>query len=129
MMKLSSITTFFAAGLLLAGSLAAQRPPLPGLPIVPPPVPHPALAGQPLIGNNAETAPKRGVRVKTDHKPMKPDPATHGVKLKGKDLARAVKKVAALPWQAKLGKAKVESKRTGRPILLLQTLGKIDGKA
>lgn len=130
MLKLPSTTTLFAAGLLFAGSLSAQRPPLPGIPITAPPVSHPALAGQPLIGNdNAETkARRRGVRVKTDHKPMKPDPATRGVKIKGKDLKKAVKKVADLPW-LKLDKAKAMSKKTGRPILLLQTLGDIDGFA
>ncbi|MCK5944940.1 MAG: hypothetical protein KAI24_23330 [Planctomycetes bacterium] len=129
MMKLSSLTTLTAAGLLLAGSLTAQRQRLPGLPIVPPPVDHPALAGQPLMGNNGDAAPKaRGVRVKTTAKPMKADPSTSGVKVKGKDLKKAVQKVAALPW-LKLDRAKAESKKTGRPILLLQTLGEIDGFA
>ena len=129
MMKLSSFSPLVAAGLLFAGSLTAQRPPLPGIPLVPPPVPHPALAGQPLINGDADEIPKaRGVRVKTEAKPMRPDPSTSGVKLEGKDLKKAVDKVAALPW-LKLGKAKAESKKTGRPILLLQTLGEIDGFA
>lgn len=128
MMKLSSTTTSLVAGLLLAGALQAQRPPLPGIPITAPPVSHPALAGQPTLGD-AETAARRpGVRIKTGHKPMRPDPATSGVKIEGKDLKAAVKKVAALPW-LKLEKAKAVSRRTGRPILLLQTLGDIDGFA
>ena len=125
----SSHWKLFVAGLMCAGALQAQRPPLPGLPLVPPPVQHPALAGQPLIGQDAQTsAGTRAARVRPPAKRAPADPSTSGVKLQGKELRAAVKKVAALPW-LKLEKAKDVSRRTGRPILLLQTLGDIDGFA
>ena len=43
-------------------------------------------------------------------------------------LKAAVKKVAGLSW-LKLDRAKDASRQTGRPILLLQTLGELDGFA
>lgn len=129
MMKLASLSPLLAAGLLFAGSLSAQLQRLPGIPVVPPPVNHPALAGQPLIGNETTKARPRGVKVRPAPKATKPDPSTSGVKIKGKALKAAVKKVAALPWnkgkrglQAALSKAK----KSGKPVLLLQTLGDID---
>ena len=50
------------------------------------------------------------------------------MKLRGKALKAAVKKVAGLSWR-KLDRAKAESRQTGRPILLLQTLGELGGFA
>lgn len=94
--------------------------------MVPPPVNHPALAGQPLIGNETSKPRPRGVKIKTAPKAVKPDPSTSGVKIKGKALKKAVAKVKALPWNKKLGTAKSKAKKSGKPILLLQTLGDID---
>jgi len=126
MMKLASLSSLLAVSLVFAGSLTAQLQRLPGTPMVPPPVNHPALAGQPLIGGDTTKARPRGVKVRPAPKAVKPDPSTMGVKLKGKAMKAAVKKVAALPWHKKLSKAKSKAKQTGKPILLLQTLGDID---
>lgn len=90
------------------------------------PVNHPALVGQTLIGNETTKSRPRGVKVKAAPKVVKPDPSTSGVKLKGKALKNAVKKVKALPWNKKLSVAKAKSKKSGKPILLFQTLGDID---
>lgn len=129
---------FLIVALTLASTALAQRP-LPGLPMTPPPTPHPALVGQPLIGptggmTGGETrgqsggqpagqpagcpAPKRVI-----------DPDTVGVKLEGKALAAAVKRLAALPWFDDLEDARVESAATGKPIFWIQALGDIDGFA
>lgn len=143
MLKLASLSTLLAAGVMLAGSLDAQRAAprpaparsgmpqaLPGLPMVQPPAGSPGLAGQPLMGKGAATTP--GVKVKNAPKRVKADPSTSGVKLSGKDLKRAVAKVKALPWnKGKRGFsiAKVKAVQSGKPILLLQTLGEIGGDA
>lgn len=55
-----------------------------------------------------------------------PDPATVGVKKAGRDLKKAVAKVKALPWHKRLRDAKSKAKASGKPILMLQTLGEID---
>ena len=117
---LSCFSSLLVAGLSAAGPLQSQRQPLPGLPIVSPPTQHPALAGPLLLRHGA------GTRAASSE--PAPEPVTRGVKIRGKELKAAVKKVAALPWR-KLTSAKAESKRAGRPILLLQTLGKLDGFA
>ena len=129
MMKPASLSSLLAVSLVFASSLTAQLQRLPGTPMVPPPVNHPALAGQPLIGGEGTKARPRGVKVRPAPKAVKPDPSTMGVKLKGKAMKAAVKKVAALPWHKKLAKAKSKAKQTGKPILLLQTLGDIGGYA
>lgn len=61
--------------------------------------------------------------------PPVPPPETHGVKLAGKDLKRAVKQVAALHWHDDLTEARAESAATGKPILWLQALGDLEGPA
>lgn len=129
MMKLASLSSLLAASLVFAGSLTAQLQRLPGIPMVPPPVNHPALAGQPLIGNDTTAPRPRGVKVRPAPKAVKADPSTMGVKLKGKALKAAVKKVKALPWNKRLATAKTKAKQSGKPILLLQTLGDIGGLA
>lgn len=58
-----------------------------------------------------------------------PPPETHGIKLAGKDLKRAVKQVAALRWHDKLADARAESAATGKPILWVQALGELKGPA
>ncbi|MEC8252754.1 MAG: hypothetical protein VX044_06035 [Planctomycetota bacterium] len=109
----SCFSSLVVAGLLVAGSIPAQRQPLMGMPIVSTSAAS-ASRADPVDGARSPDA----------------DPAavTRGVKLHGKALAAAVKKVADLSWR-KLDRAKVESRQTGRPILLLQTRGELDGFA
>lgn len=133
---------------LASASLAlAQRAPLPGLPVVPPPVSHPALIAQPLIDSggsqtSAPAAPKapkaKGKKAPQKKAPQKKgrskpliDPDTVGVKIKGRALKAAVKKVAKLPWHSskEFEDMRAESAATGKPILFLQALGDIDGFA
>ncbi|MEO2006888.1 MAG: hypothetical protein ABGY41_22645 [Candidatus Poribacteria bacterium] len=129
MLKLASLSSLLAVSLVFAGSATAQLRRLPGIPLMSP-VNHPALVGQTLIGNETTKSRPRGVKVKAaPKKVVKPDPSTSGVKLKGKALKNAVKKVKALPWSKKLSIAKSRAKKSGKPILLLQTLGDIDGFA
>jgi len=128
MLKLASLSSLFAASLIFAGSLTAQLQRLPGIPIVPPPVNHPALVGQPLIDTETARPRPRNVKVKTP-KAVKPDPSTSGVKVKGKALKSAVAKVKALPWNTKLTDALSKARKSGKPVLLLQTLGDIGGYA
>ncbi len=125
---------FLIVALALASTALAQRP-LPGLPMTPPPTPHPGLVGQPLIGptggmTGGET---RSTPAPSALGPSMPrpavDPDTVGVKLEGKALAAAVKKVTKLEWFEDLEDARVESAATGRPIFWIQALGEIDGFA
>ena len=97
--------------------------------MVAPPAGAPGLLAQPLMGDTAKAAPSRGVTIKNPAKVVKPDPATSGVKLKGNELKKAVAKVKALPWNKRLSDAKSKSSASGKPILLLQTLGDIGGYA
>jgi hypothetical protein len=130
-----------SAIVLLAPFLTAQRGPLPGMPMVPPPVPHPALAAQPLFGDSGGgSAPAPApAPAPTRAAPAMPggggcaqpagDPDTTGVKLEGKGLKKAVAKVKALAWHESLLDARAMSAATGKPILWLQALGDIDGFA
>lgn len=61
--------------------------------------------------------------------PVVPPPETHGVKVAGKDLKRAVKQIAALRWHDDLTAARTESAATGKPILWVQALGDLEGPA
>jgi hypothetical protein len=120
----------------------ATPAPLPGLPITTPPVDHPALAGQPLIGDNGrKSGGGRGAGpagpaapvpppVVVPPPPPKVDPDTSGQKRAGKDLKKAVVEVTkTLKWHESLAEAKAQSAATSKPILLLQALGDIDGFA
>ena len=131
MQKPSSLSPFVAASLLLLGTLAAQRGPLPGMPLVPPPVPHPALAGQPLMNGNGEMAKAMlaAVTVRDAEQPPKPDPATSGVKVSGAALKRAVAKVKKMSWHESFRECELNARSTGKPILYLQTLGDLTGFA
>ena len=130
--SLSSLSHSLAAGLLLLTVATAQRGPLPGIPLVPPPVPHPALASQPLISEFPSllaAASNAKVKVRQAKKQPRPDPSTHGIKKKGRDLKKAVARVKAMPWVRSLDVAASDARRLGKPILVLQTLGKLTGYA
>ncbi|MFT4842647.1 MAG: hypothetical protein ACJA0V_004357 [Planctomycetota bacterium] len=130
MLKLASLSSLLAVSLVLTSSLTAQIRRLPGLPVVSPPAGAPGLAAQPLFGNETSARPLRGVKITTpSRKSVKPDPATSGVKKKGKALKAAIKKVKALPWNKRLKDAQTKSRQSGKPILMLQTLGEIGGLA
>ncbi len=133
------------AALLLAGVATAQRGPLPGIPLVPPPVSHPALLGQPLLqpsGQRPAAARPAPSAVPANPGPSGPadpaapvvkratvDPDTMGVKASGKELSKAVKKVAKLQWHEKQADAFTASAASGKPVLWLQSLGDLDGFA
>jgi hypothetical protein len=119
---------------LLTGIAVAQRPPLPGIPLVPPPVNHPGLINQPLFQPPARSpaaprAPARGTKPAAAPEPDPVDPDTVGPKAAGKDLEREVAKVLALPWHTDLSVAKAASLATGKPILWIQALGDLNGYA
>ena len=120
------------AVLALAGAAAAQmRGPLPGLPMCPPPVPHPALAAQPLIDNGSSMQPATPPPAMAAAGCPEPtgDPATSGPKLAGRDLKDAVKKVASLKWHEELGQARAQAAAYNKPILWIQALGDLEGFA
>lgn len=122
--------------LLLASTAVAQFPTgapgaLPGLPMVPPPVPHPGLAAQPLFDEPAEPrrpttpAPGGGQREGGEC----PDPSLSGPQVAGRDLKKAVEKVKTLRWLDDLGTARTQAAATGKPIVWLQALGDLEGFA
>jgi hypothetical protein len=78
-----------------------------------------------MPGNGA-TQPTGAAANNCQAKARQPDSATVGVKKAGRDLKKAVAKVKALPWHKRLGDAKSKAKASGKPILMLQTLGEID---
>jgi hypothetical protein len=107
---------------------------LPGLPMTPPPVDHPALAAQPLINGDNESssrrpAPSQPAAPMPACEPAPSDPDTFGPKVAGKDMKKAVAAVKKLNWLEDLADAKAMSAATGKPILWLQALGDIDGFA
>lgn len=132
-------TIVASALLLLAPFARAQLRPLPGMPMVSPPVPHPALGAQPPFDGDGPKAPSAGggggggpagpKQPGNVAKPMPPAPETVGAKLAGKDMKKAVAKVKALKWHESLAEAKAIAAATGKPILWLQALGDIDGFA
>jgi hypothetical protein len=128
MLKLASLSSLLAVSLVCSTSLTAQGRSLPGLPVVSPPGGAPGLIGQPLFGNENKPAPS-GAPAKQPNKRALPDPATIGIKKEGAELKKAVAKVKALPWHKKLKDAKSKAAESGKPILLLQTLGDIGGYA
>jgi len=125
MFQLIPRVSVLAASLILVGALSAQMQRFAGIPMVSPPVKQPAFAGQPLIGNDRPTRPSGGGSAQR----VKRDASTQGVKLEGRKLKKAVAKVKKLPWNKSLRKAKTKSSQSGKPILLLQTLGDIGGYA
>lgn len=123
-----------SALVLLAPFARAQLHPFPGMPMVSPPVPHPALGAQPLFDGDGSRAPAGGggggaAAPGNVPRPPAPEPETVGAKLAGKQMKQAVAKVKALKWHESLAEAKAVSAATGKPILWLQALGDIDGFA
>lgn len=149
-------TSSSLAVLALCGAAVAQHNfPPPGIPIVPPPVDHPAYLGQPLMplssgqgtvgdptpgdrsggdsgGSSGSSGPRAGGPAK---RVPEPTPAEQRAKefleqrIEGRDLKKAVAAVKALKWFEDLPSALAQSAATGKPVLLLQALGEVDGFA
>ncbi len=120
------------AALAFASIASAQRGPLPGIPLVPPPVNHPALIAQPLMqpdSGKTKPAPAKPAKKAAQRKRPKIDPATVGPKASGKILKRRIAKVTDLKWGKNLFELKARSAATGKPILYLQALGTLSGYA
>jgi hypothetical protein len=124
-----SLLTPFATAQLHSG----MPQPLPGTPMTPPPVDHPALGAQPGFGGDAPRPSGGGGGGGGQKGAPQPRPAppedTVGAKLGGRDLKKVVAKVTALKWGKSLEEAFVQSAATGKPVLWLQALGDIDGFA
>jgi hypothetical protein len=111
--------------------------PLPGVPMTPPPVDHPALGAQPWANDSAtrsspepEKSDKDPAKNKKSGKKVKdPDPAVAGPKLAGRDLKKAVAAVKTLKWFESMKAARDQASASGKPILWLQALGDVDGFA
>jgi len=110
--------------------------PMPGVPMTPPPVDHPALGAQPWFNNEASKAPAEPAKEtkdpakKSGKKVKDPDPAVAGPKVAGRDLKKAVDAVKTLKWCNSLAAARDHAGASGKPVLWLQALGeKIDGFA
>ena len=115
--------------LAFAVELPGQRQ-LPGLPVTAPPTDHPALQAQPGMQRPSQPVPEQPSREPLpEAAPPAPPPETQGVALQGKNLKRAVASVTKLHWHDTLGEAKVQAGASGKPILLLQALGDLEGFA
>lgn len=102
----------------------------PGLPVTAPPVDHPALQGQPGMQRPSQPMPALPSRQpRPEVAPTEPPPETKGVARQGKELKRAVGSVIKLRWHDTLAEAKVQAGASGKPILLLQALGDLEGFA
>jgi len=97
---------------------AATQGPAGGMPMLPP-------VGGTLGGANRPATPSMPACGQTG--PI--DPSTQGTLREGRDLARAIATVTALPWLDDLAAARVDAAATGKPILWLQALGELDGFA
>jgi hypothetical protein len=113
--------------------------PMPGVPMTPPVVDHPALGAQPWFNDapaKSNPEPEEGDKDKGKEPAKKgrrgkdADPAIAGPKLVGRELKRAVASVASLKWLHSLRAARESAGASGKPVLWLQALGeKIDGFA
>jgi len=124
--------------LLLGVSLAAQsRMPPQALPVVPPPVPHPAYAAQPAMNPPAPPSPTStpapaGPSVQPE--PLSPAEKAaqefRAQQVKGKELHQKVDAVLkGVPWFEKLDDASARAASAGKPIFWIQMLGDFDGFA
>jgi hypothetical protein len=142
----SLLLAIAAASVLSAGVLHAQRgvappltpPPSPPhlLPVVP--VDHPAYAAQPLARPDPESARPAPAPASGGAPGAEPAPDPAEVlaqqflqkRIAGRDLKKAVARVTKdLDWKKTLFDAKAAAVARGRPILLVQALGDIDGFA
>jgi hypothetical protein len=114
---------------LLGAATAQGRSPLPGLPMTPPPVDHPALGAQPLFQEERPQQPPAPPSMGPAAPAPAPDPAIAGPKRMGKDLKKAVARVADLEWKSRLTDARIEAAAQDKPILWLQALGDLEGFA
>jgi hypothetical protein len=118
-----------------------ERPmPPPALPLVPPPVDHPAYLGQPGM-NKAERAPQPASPMPGDGPAgptaaEEPDPAEVRARaflekrVAGRDLKKSIDRVLKeLHWYEKLDEAKAAAAASERPLLWIQALGEVDGFA
>jgi hypothetical protein len=114
--------------------------PPPALPLVPPPVDHPAYLGQPGL-NKAEPAVPMPASPLPDGGPAgpgsdAPDPAEVRAReflakrIEGRDLKKSVDRVLKeVHWYEKLDEARAEAAAQGLPLLWIQALGEVDGFA
>jgi hypothetical protein len=131
-MQLPALSSAFVSVALVAFAtlLPAQRGPLPGLPMTAPPVNHPALLAQPTPPSQRPTAAPTPVQPQPmPPKPPEPPAETRGVQKSGKDLKQAVAAVTKLNWHDSLAEARLQGGAHGKPILLLQALGDLEGFA
>ena len=125
-MSSSPICVLFASAVLSLAPLARAQF-LPGMPVVPPPVPHPSLGA--LLGGSRAPSPPVGCGAPVGPAATPPPPETTGVQVAGKELKQAIAAVTALEWFDDLAAAKARSAATGKPILWLQSLGDLEGFA
>ena len=125
-MSSSPICVLFASAVLSLAPLARAQF-LPGMPVVPPPVPHPSLGAR-LGGSRAPSQPV-GCGAPVGPAATPPPPETTGVQVAGKELKQAIAAVTALEWFDDLAAARARSAAAGKPILLLQALGDLEGVA
>lgn len=129
------------AVLALASIATAQRGPAPAarpaLPSAPPAATRAVLAQRPLLPLSDRDRPKNPTPAGAMPAPADPkspeeiaiEQAITGAKVAGKDLKKAVKKVAALHWHDSTTDARAEAAATGKPMLWVHALGELDGFA
>jgi hypothetical protein len=128
--SLSLSCAFVTTACLLFSTCLPGQSRLPGLPVTAPPVDHPALQSQPGMQRPSQPAPALpSPGPQPEDAPPAPPPETQGEALRGKELKRAVASVVKLHWHDTLAEAKVQAGASGKPILLLQALGDLEGFA
>lgn len=139
-----AVAALFADALCI-GTVSAQgrgmpQPP-PALPLIPPPVDHPAYLAQPLM-----QPPPKPSAAPAQMPDGECDPGAGGapaldpaeeralefraVRVVGRDLKSAVQRVVdGLAWHENLLDARANAAATGKPLLWIKALGEIDGFA
>lgn len=136
-----------AVAALFVGTAAAQRPGHPwqpprALPLIPPPVDHPALAAQPGMQKEQPKPPAMPATGSTDPSGCPgapapaPDPAAAAakafreVRIAGDELETAVQRVVkGLDWRSNQLDARATAAATDRPVLWVYALGDLEGFA
>ena len=116
------------------GAAPAARP---ALPSAPPAATRAALAQRPLLPLSDREPPPSPAKAGAQQSPADQrspeeiaiEQSTTGAKVAGKDLKKAVKKVAALRWHESTTDARAEAAATGKPMLWVHALGELDGFA